>query len=253
MSRLLATLGVGVATVDLIIGAHSVVPGETVDARLEIEGGSRDQDVDELSFGLATEVAHGGDTELVDFARETVSEPLTVPADTTETVETTVSVPIGTPVTTIGNTPVWLTAGMEIDWAPDPSEREALTVRLPPYLEAVVDTLEGESIVCTGATCRPASVVNADTLYGFLQVFDFQPRGGLYDQDIGTLEVVPTYSPDDPTEMAVLVVRDVKSGRVAVDNRDAAGVEWTRIELTTETPPSEIQNRLQHALDDLVP
>jgi sporulation-control protein len=253
MSRLLAELGIGVATVDLIVDAHSVTPGETVDARLEIEGGSRDQEVDELTFGLATEIEDGGDTRLVEFGRETITDRMTVEAGGTETIETTVSVPIGTPVTTVGDTPVWLTAGLEVEWAPDPSKRKSLTVNLPTHLQTIVDTLEGESMVCLDATCRPATVVNAETHYGFVQIFDFQPRGGLYDRDIGTLEVVPTYSKDHPTEIALTVLRDVKSGRVALDHLDSAGVEWTRIELTTETNPAEVRNKLQDALDNLVP
>jgi sporulation-control protein len=253
MSRLLAELGIGVATVDLIVAAHGVTPGQTVDARLEIEGGSRDQEIEDIGFGLATEVEYRGDADLVEFGRETLTDPRTIPANATETIETTVSVPIGTPVTTVGETPVWLTAGFEIDWAPDPSERESLTVKLPRHLETVLDVLEGESMVCLDATCRSASSLNVDTRYAFVQVFDFQPRGGLYDRDIGSIEIVPTYSQENPRKMALTVVRDTQSGRLAVDHLKSPAVEWTRIDMTPETDDATVRNQLLDALDRLVP
>jgi sporulation-control protein len=253
MSRLLAELGIGVATVDLIVNAHGVVPGETVDVRLEVEGGSRDQTIEELSIGFATEVGRNGDTDLVAFGQEAMTDPRTIGATETETIQTAVTVPPGTPVTTVGATPVWLTAGLEIDWAPDPAERNVLSVQLPPFLRAVLETLEGESIVCLDATCRPAAGLSVATRYPFVQVFDFQPRGGFYDDDIGSLEVVPTYSSNDPSVVELVVVRDVQRGRLAVDDLDSSGIDWTRVEVPFDADASAIRRKLQNQLDRLVP
>lgn len=253
MSRLLAELGIGVASVALIVDAHSVRPGQTVDTRLQIEGGAREQHVEALSVGMATTVQKAGDTDLAEFGGERIVDPFSVPADATKTIETTLSVSVGTPVTTIGDTPVWITAGLEVEWAPNPSERTGLTVLLPAHLETVVDTLAGESFVCLGATCRPTSILPVDNRHEFVQVFDFQPRGGLYDRDIGTLEVVPTYSAENPDRMTLELVRDVKSGRLALDHLDSRGVERKRIQLTTDTDAGTIRTDLLHALDELVP
>lgn len=252
MSRLLAELGIGVASLALVVDAHSVRPGDTIDTRVEIEGGARDQRIEALEYGMATSIEGDSSRRLVEFGRDAMTEPFTVTAGATETIDTAISIPRGTPTTTIGDTAVWLTAGLEVDWAPDPAERAALDVLLPQFLQTVVDTLEGESMVCLDASCRSASVLPVAHRYDFLQVFDFQPRGGHYDRDIGTLEVVPTYPPESD-RTRIILVRDVKSGRLALENLDAKGVAQARFEVTQETNAATIRTELLDALEDLVP
>jgi sporulation-control protein len=253
MSRLLAEVGIGVASVALIVDAHSVSPGQMVDTKIVIEGGARKQQVAELSVGMATAVENDGDRRLVEFGREQIVDQFSVAAGATKTIETTLPVPIGTPVTTVGDTPVWITAGLDVEWAPNPSERTALTVLLPPHLEAVVDTLAGESFVCLGGTCRPIDILPIDNRHDFVQVLDFQPRGGIYDRDIGTIEIVPTYSTERSDRMTLEIVRDIKSGRLALDHLESPGVERRQIQLTTDTEAATIRTDLLHALDDLLP
>ena len=51
---LLNRIGIGSAEIDTILDTETVQPGDSVPARIEIEGGSDDQEVDEIDLAIVT-------------------------------------------------------------------------------------------------------------------------------------------------------------------------------------------------------
>lgn len=54
MGKFLSRIGIGNAAVDTVLHSETVRPGESVGAHVEVEGGSSDQDVDEIDLAVMT-------------------------------------------------------------------------------------------------------------------------------------------------------------------------------------------------------
>lgn len=57
MKKVLASIGIGNATVDTVLPSTTVTPGESVDAEVRIEGGDAEQAVDRIELELETATA----------------------------------------------------------------------------------------------------------------------------------------------------------------------------------------------------
>lgn len=54
MKKILASIGIGSATVDTVLPSTTVTPGETVDAEINISGGSAEQDIRSIDLYCRT-------------------------------------------------------------------------------------------------------------------------------------------------------------------------------------------------------
>lgn len=226
---LLNRVGIGSATVDTILETDTVQPGGSVGAHVEIEGGSDDQEVDELELAVATEYRsesdEGPDYVTTEIAEMELTEGFTIEAGEERTMEVPpIDIPIETPPT-LGRTSVWIQTGLEIDWSVDPSDRDELRVEPDAYLAALLEAVEGLGFVRDG-------VDNVRSRFGpgeFAQAFEYEDRGRTPFSNLDDIEFQTARYPDR-LEVA-LVVEAQRSGLLESDeSRTTLTVDSTDVD-----------------------
>jgi len=235
----LSRIGVGSATVDTVLATDTVQPGDTVEAHVDIEGGDDEQVVEELELAVETEyqvptddghryeTAEIGETELDGFTIEPGDErTIDVPP---------VEVPETTPAT-IDRTSVWVGTALEIDWAVDPTDRDELTVRPGPHLDALVTALEDLGLVLEVAD----SVKSSFGPHEFAQFFEYENHGGAPWTDLDDVEFF-VVSRGDRLEVSFTVESTDRS----LLGRDESRTRFT----VTDTDPDAVRAQVRSAID----
>jgi sporulation-control protein len=207
MSKFLSSVGIGSAEVDTILPTDTVAPGQSLDATVEVEGGSSEQDVEQISFALVTkyQTEEGYSSGTID--RFALAEDFTISPEESRTESVTVDVPYRTPLT-MGRTEVWVKTGLDIDWAIDPKDKDYLEVRPDDRLQALIDAVEE-----LGFSFHTADVMSsthgAFTARSFVQELEFKPRSGPFSGRLDEIEIVPMPSADG---IEVVVEVDKRGG-----------------------------------------
>ncbi|MFB6194122.1 MAG: sporulation protein [Halobaculum sp.] len=192
MKKVLASVGIGNATVDTVLPSETVRPGETVEADVHVTGGDAEQEVGRIEFEIETRYLTEEGRRETTLERFSV-DGLTITPDTEQTRQVTFDVPYETPVT-VGGVDVWVETELEIDLAVDPEDRDPLDVRPTPRLQAAFDAMEELGFTLHSSSCE------ADPYgrYGarFVQEFEFRPTGGRFRGELDEVELVATPGPD---------------------------------------------------------
>lgn len=160
--RMLSAFGVGGPSVDTVLDSASGVPGEVVEGRVRIQGGSNDAAIDQVVLSLVTrvEVEHGNHESrgVGEFHRIVVGRDVRVPAGELLEIPFQLSLPWETPITTVGDVALpGMTVGvrteMVIKGAPDKGDLDPVAVRPLPSQDRVLEAF-GE----LGATFHSADV-----------------------------------------------------------------------------------------------
>jgi sporulation-control protein len=246
MRNVLARIGIGAATVDTVLPTTTLTQGESVEVRVEMHGGSTEQEVDAVYLALKTmyrddQEAFGESTERAGgtVSKTRITEPFTLGPDEERTVEVTVEVPRETPVT-LGETQVWLDTGLDVSRALDPDDRDHVDVVPGPHLDALIDALDELGFALHSVSCRSAED-------GFFptpeQEFGFRPRDGQYAEALDELELVAT--PADHGLDVVLGV-DRREGLLStVTDGDEGREEFT----VTHTDVDRLADEVRAVLD----
>lgn len=223
MSKLLSSVGIGSAEVDTILPTDTVVPGQSLDARVEVEGGSAEQEVERVDFALVTEYRTEEGYARATVTRFGLAENFAIAPDEERTERVTVDVPYRTPLT-MGRTDVWVKTGLEIDWALDPTDEDYLEVRPDDRLAALIDAVED-----LGFSFHTADVMSSSrggfTARSFVQDLEFRPRSGQFRGRLDELELVPMPSAES---VEVVVGVDDRGGLFEeLNERDDSGRSLT--------------------------
>jgi sporulation-control protein len=212
MKKILASIGIGSATVDTVLPSTSVTPGETVDAEINISGGSAEQEISSIDLEIETQYAtdEGRTRGLVDRLR--LSDGFTIEPGQEETRTTPIDIPYHTPIT-LGRVDVWIETELEIDRALDPDDRDYLDVQPTPRMQTLFDAAEDLGFSLRRAECQadPYGRYTAET---FIQEFEFRPQG----QFAGSV---------DEIELICKPGRDALTVYVEVDRRGGLFSEMT--------------------------
>lgn len=209
MRRLLSSIGIGTATVDTLLPTAAFSPGETVEAAVEIRGGSTEQRIDALYFALLTRGAT--DDRLIDQFK--ISEPFSMPAGETRTVTAEVTVPPWTPITR-DDRRVWLKTGLDIAWAVDPNDEDDIDVVPGPFVAALVDAVEGLGFDYRDSTLREPAWLDDRP---FVQAFRFGPGTDAFRSDIEALTLVCLAREDDLKTVVEIDEREPAEETTAVE------------------------------------
>lgn len=198
MKRILASVGIGNASVDTVLPSTTVTPGESVEAEIHITGGSVEQDVRAIDLELETRYAtEDGYTEVtIDKLR--LSDGLTIQPDQDEVRSTTIEIPYETPVT-LGSVEVWVETELEIDMAVDPEDTDYLDVQPTPRMQTVFDAAEELGFTFRSATCEADPYGRYTSGRRFVQEFEFRPQGGQFAGDLDEIELVFAPTADELT------------------------------------------------------
>jgi len=189
MKKLLASVGIGNATVDTVLPSTTVTPGETVEAAVEITGGNAEQDVGAIRFDLETRIRTDDGYTDVDVDRFTLAESLTIEPGAEETRPVDVDVPYHTPIT-VGNTRVWIETELDIDRAVDPEDTDYLDVQPTPRLRAVFDAMDELGFSFRTADCEFDPHGRYTGGRRFVQEFEFRPQSGPFAGDLDEVDLI---------------------------------------------------------------
>ncbi|MFC4356900.1 sporulation protein [Halobium salinum] len=227
MKKVLASIGIGNATVDTVLPTDSVVPGETVDAEVHVVGGNADQTVDAVRFEVETRVRTEDGYDDVDVGRLTLTDGFTVEAGAEKTIPATVEIPFHTPVT-LGNVDVWVETELDIARAVDPEDRDSLDVRPTPRMRALFDAMERLGFRLHTADCEADPYGRYVSGRRFVQEFEYRPDGGAFAGRLDEVELVLDPGPDALTAYAEV---DRRGGLLS----ELADADESRTELTVTT------------------
>ncbi|WP_227356952.1 sporulation protein [Haladaptatus salinisoli] len=239
MKNVLSSIGVGSATVDTVFPTTTVVAGESIDATVEIEGGSSEQRVDGVYFALVTRYRQNEGSSNAVVSEFQLTDEFTVEAGAHRTIPVTVEIPPETPVT-LGDTDVWVETGLDIDWALDPSDEDELRVEPGPHLAALHAALTDLGFERRSAETITAEYTPFDPPHGFVQQFEYRPVAGGY-AGLDELELV--CSPTDGLQVLA-----------EVDRRGDPVTDWARSDERCSRFEIETtdENAIAETVDDVI-
>ena len=233
MKKVLASIGIGNATVDTVLPSETVAPGETVDADVHITGGNATQEVGTIRFELETRYRTDDGYREVDIDRFTLAEGLTIEPGQEETRSVSIDIPYATPVT-VGGIDVWIETELDIDLAVDPEDRDYLDVRPTPRLQAVFDAMGELGFSLRSAECEADPHGRYTTGQRFVQEFEFRANAGRFRGALDEVELVARPGPDELTLfleidrrgglLSELAETDERKARTTIRSADLATV-----------------------------
>ena len=242
MKKVLASVGIGNATVDTVLPSTTVTPGETIDAEVNVSGGSTEQEVGAIRFELETEYATEEGYAEGDIDRFTLTEDLTIEPDAEETRTVSIEIPYGTPVT-IGNVDVWVETELDIDWAVDPEDRDYLDVEPTPRLQAVFDAMDDLGFSFRTAECEADPYDRYGSGHQFVQEFEFRPQTGRFRGDLDEVELVAGENAD---ELTLFVEIDRRGGLLS----EMAETDESKTSLTVrDADAATVRDDLERVLE----
>lgn len=229
MSRILSSIGIGGATVDTVLPETQLSPGTTVEATVELEGGSSDQEIDEIYLALVTR-GGGGETVLDTFK---ITDSITLSTGDTRTVTTPVTLPLWTPLTR-GGQQVFLETGLTIDWAVDPSDEDAIEVVPGPRVEAVFEAVDDLGFVFDHTEIEESPWLDRQP---FVQEFEYVPEADPFRETLDSLTVACVPREDDLRVFVEIDEREEAEEYTDID------YDEQEVALTFETTHTDIMRR----------
>lgn len=208
MKKILASLGLGNASVDTVLPTDTVHPGETIDAEVHITGGNVEQEVGTIRFEIETRYRTDDGYQEIDIDRFTLAEELTIQPDQEETRSVSIDIPYGTPVT-IGGIDVWIETELDIDLAVDPEDKDYLNVEPTPRLQTVLDAMNDLGFSLRTAECEADPYGRYTSSQRFIQEFEFTANAGRFRNSLDEVELVAHPGPD---ELELFVEIDRRGG-----------------------------------------
>lgn len=212
--RMLASVGIGAAKVDLMLHQDVVKAGDMISGVIRIEGGRVDQEVDDVyAFVMTRYLREQNDTKReVDAAvsKFLLAGKFTVKAEQVYEFPVSFQLPANTPVT-MGRTPVWIQTGLDIKETVDPKDQDQLGVKPHPYSEVILEAVKQLGFRLRKVECEYAP--NYSRQYGlpFVQEFEFVPTSQFRGQ-LDELEII--FEPDEDG-VALLLQIDRKARGLA--------------------------------------
>jgi sporulation-control protein len=189
MKKVLASVGIGNATVDTVLASSTVQPGQSVDAEIHVEGGSAEQTVDAIELDVETRCAtEDGSTE-VDVGRLRLSDGFTIEPGQSDVRSATIDIPYATPIT-LGRVEVWVETELDIAMAVDPEDRDHLDVQPTPRMQAVFDAMDELGFSFRSAECQIEHSGRYAAGRAFVQEFEFHAAGGPFRGQVDEVELV---------------------------------------------------------------
>lgn len=137
IGRMLASLGIGSAKVDTILGKSTYHQGEVVKGDILIDGGKTKQRIDSIYLYLAAQPLgdEQRDEHLLD--QFLLTESFVIEANERKSIPFQFTLPVDTPVSAGGVT-VYLKTGLDVKRAIDPDDLDGIEVTPHPSIEAVI-------------------------------------------------------------------------------------------------------------------
>jgi sporulation-control protein len=211
-NKVLASVGIGSATVDTKIERDEVLPGEEVKGIVEIRGGNVSQQIDDIYLTLNTTYVKESDDKKYNVTatieRIRLTQGFNLEANERKEIPFSLQLPLDTPVS-IGKTKVWVATGLEIKNAVDPTDKDYLIVKPNALLQGVLDTISSQGFRLREAECEQASYRFRQRL-PFVQEFEFVPVSGMFRGRLDELELVFVPTTHDQAQLYFQIDRKAR-------------------------------------------
>ncbi len=238
----LSSLGIGSATVDLVVPGDRLTAGETVDARVDVAGGSDEQQVDEIYFALRTRYRTDEGNRTATVSEFAVEDGFAVGPDEELSFDVPIAVPPETPTTVYGDIDVWIDTGLDIDWAADPDDEDPVAVEPQPSLAALLDAVVENGFDLESSACRSATGTPFAADRQFVQTFEYRPLTERYRAELDEVEVVAS-----PADGGVEVLLEVDRTDTAFGEREHRAT-FTVASEDAEAVAGTVEDRIEQFL-----
>ncbi|MGF1552286.1 MAG: sporulation protein [Paracoccaceae bacterium] len=190
--KVLASLGIGGASVDAVLERQEVVVGETLRGEVRIETGSVEQEIREVALELVTsclvEPPRGDDKVRADITVASARvNPGRIGAGERRAIPIAIEVPVSAPLS-VGSTSTRLKTRLDVAGALDPGDSDRVVLAPNRAMRAVFDGLRQEGFRLAETEVE----YDRRRANPFVQEFDFKPSGW---GDWGVEEVEIAFSP----------------------------------------------------------
>ncbi|WP_409301180.1 sporulation protein [Peribacillus sp. SCS-155] len=211
-NKVLASIGIGSTTVDTVLEKDTFRPGDTVNGSVKVQGGSVPQKVDEIYLTINTTYVKEHDdrkfNQVAAINRIRINEPFEIQPNENRDIPFTFTLPLETPVTS-GKTKVWVSTGLDIKNAVDPTDEDFIKVEPNQLVSATFSALADLGFKLRNANCEEAPYRFRNKV-PFVQEFEFVPYSGSYRGRLDELEVLFFLKNKDEAEVIFEVDRRAK-------------------------------------------
>lgn len=190
-NRILASVGIGSAKVDLMLHQDTVPAGGTITGVVRIVGGNVDQQVDDVYAYIKTQYIRENNDhksyQTATIGKYLLAGKFTVAAKQHYEFPVSFQLPPDTPVS-MGRTPVWIQTGLDIKDAVDPTDKDYLHILPHPHASVVLQAVEQLGFRLREVSCEYAPRY-ARGGYSFVQEFEFVPTTN-YRSQLDELEII---------------------------------------------------------------
>lgn len=191
-NKILASVGIGAATVDTKLHKAMFTVGEQISGVVEVRGGNTAQQIDAIYLSLNTNYEKEiNDTKVTDtatLARIRINEPFIIEAEEKREIPFTFTLPAIVPMT-IGQTRVWIHTGLDIKNAVDPTDQDFIDIVPTNLANDVLRAITSLGFRRRKVDCEQAPhYLRHQT--PIIQEFEYTPTNNTYRHYLDELEVV---------------------------------------------------------------
>lgn len=232
-NKVLASVGIGSAMVDTRLEKNTFFPGELVKGIVVVKGGNIDQSIDEIELSLNTSYLKERDdhkyTVTACIERFRITEPFTVYKNETKEIPFTFHMPYDIPLS-LGKSKVWVTTGLAIRNAVDPTDKDYINIAPTPLVSAVLKSIEQLGFWLREVECEEAPH-RLRRRFPFVQEFEFVPHGGPFQGRLDELEMI-VYPSSDADQIELLLQVDRRARGLGGVLAEALDIDETYVRLT---------------------
>lgn len=247
-NKVLASVGIGAATVDTKLEKSTYTAGEVIRGEIEVRGGNVAQQIDTIYLSVYTTfIREANDKKYTDKAaisKVKVADPFSMNAGEHKQFSFSLTLPLDTPIT-IGKTKVWVQTELAIKNAVDPEDKDTIDVKPSKLAASVLDAVKGLGFRLRKTACEQAPTRYRGH-YPFMQEFEFTPTGP-FRSHLDELEVVFLSQSEHSVEVLMQIDRKVKGlGSLFAEAFDM-DESFVRTTITTQDVPN-LQTKLQQII-----
>jgi sporulation-control protein len=231
-NKVFASVGIGAATVDTKLEKDTIMPGEMVKGVVEVKGGSIEQKIDNINLCLNTTYLRESDdrkysaSAIIDHFQ--ITEPFVIGANEKKEIPFSFRLSEDTPLS-IGKTKIWVTTGLDIKNAVDPTDKDFLTVIPTPLMSGVITAISNLGFRLREAECEEAPH-RLRRRFPYVQEFEFVPVSGPFRGKLDELELI--FYPANNGHYELLMQIDRKARGLASLFAEALEMDETYVRLT---------------------